>query len=246
MAQIQAKENPNIENIRQYKILRNTANNIIAKERYSRKKKDFEDQKMNKQKWKKAKDETGQTKLSCPTTILDGQKIITKPREIATVLNRQFLTTIRETIKKIPKTELDPIKMFSHYIGRVDSKLNLQEISMHQMTNIIKSMHSTTSSAADFVSVRILKQAGEVINPLLLHLVNSVVKTEVYPDSLKLMKIVPVRKPAKPQEISTGWRPINIVPSVSKIIEKCLLIQLTEYLEKNKFINYTHHGSVKG
>ena len=25
-----------------------------------------------------------------------------------------------------------------------------------------------------------------------------------------------------------------------------LLVQLTEYLEKNKFINYTHHGSVKG
>ena len=51
---------------------------------------------------------------------------------------------------------------------------------------------------------------------------------------------------AKPQELSSGWRPINIVPSVSKIIEKCFLVQLTEYLKRNNFINFTHHGSVKG
>ena len=99
---------------------------------------------------KKARVETGQTKQSSPTMLLDGDKIITKPRQIATALNRQYIATIRDTIANIPETDQDPLILYKKYIGPVESKLNLEQFSMNQMVNTIRTMSSTTSSAPRF------------------------------------------------------------------------------------------------
>ena len=84
--------------------------------------------------------------------------------------------------------------LYSKYIGRVDSKLNVEQITIHQLETVLQTMRPTTSSAEDFLSIRIIKDAAPVINPLILHLINSVIKTEKFPDKLKLTKIVPNQK----------------------------------------------------
>ena len=94
------KTAPTVENIRNHRHLRNTANKIITKERFVRKNKLFEEELSDKQKWKKAKMETGQTKHMSPSSLREGQKVITKPREIAATLNRLYISTIRDTIRE--------------------------------------------------------------------------------------------------------------------------------------------------
>ena len=74
---------------------------------------------------------------------------------------------------------------------------------------------------------------------------NMVIQTEKFPTSLKVTKIVPIPKPGKDQTIPDGWRPINVVPALSKVIEKCILKQVLKYLQVNQFINHSHHGSVQ-
>ena len=66
-------------------------------------------------------------------------------------------------------------------------------------------MTPTTSSAADFISVKLIKDAGTAINTHLLHLVNRVIQSETYPENLKTTKKVPIRKTGKPETDSTGW-----------------------------------------
>ena len=117
---------------------------------------------------------------------------------------------------------------------------------MHKLTSILRTMNPSNSAAADFISIIILKDAGPAINPALLHLINNIIKSGQYLEDLKLTKVVPIRKMAKPHDDSAGWRPINIVPSISKVVEKCFLKQMTDYMERNKFIHHSHHGSVKG
>ena len=107
-------------------------------------------------------------------------------------------------------------------------------------------MTPTTSTAEDYISVQLLKDASSVINQLLLHLTNRVITTGNYPEILKTTKIVPIRKKGKPENESAGWRPINIVHSVSKVLEKVFLKQITDYLNRHKIINHTHHGSIRG
>ena len=99
-AHLVAKISPTVDNIRYHKHMRNSANSQITKERYQRKRKMFEEQTSDKKKWQKSKDETGQSKKISPSILREGTKIHTKPREFATALNRLYISTIRETIKK--------------------------------------------------------------------------------------------------------------------------------------------------
>ena len=90
-----------------------------------------------------------------------------------------------------------------------------------------------------------IKEARLPLEPLFLHLVNQVIKTSTYPQRFKVTKVIPIPKDETEKNNIDGWRPINIVPAVAKIIEKCLLKQMLKYLEDTKLIKHSHHGSVK-
>ena len=246
IAHLKAKEDPTIENTREFKNLRNSANRLISHERFQRKKLKFQETTNMKQKWELARTETGQLIKSSPSLILDQGKPITKPKQIAEVLNRQYISTIRDLLKSIPQSDKDPLISYKKCLGPIDQKLNLQQISMSQLTQVLDMMPTSNSSAADYISVKLIKSAQNHLKPLLLHLFNQIIITEKFPETLKVTKIIPIRKKSKPSNLSSGWRPINIVPSISKVLEKCLLIQITTYLSKNNLINHTHHGSIPG
>ena len=135
MAQMVAKQNPSVDNTRLYKNMRNNANKIIISERKIRKRTLFEEESSTKQKWKRAKEETGHNNHSYSAYIKDGTKILTKPREIATSMNIQYISTIRETISSIPETDIDPLILYSNFMGPIESRLNFDQISMHQLTH---------------------------------------------------------------------------------------------------------------
>ena len=55
-----------------------------------------------------------------------------------------------------------------------------------------------------------------------------------FPDSLKLSEIIPIHKKDDPTD-KTNFRPISILPLLSKVFEKIMYDQLYEYIEK--FLN---------
>ena len=240
------KENPTIENSREFKNLRNTANSVISKERYTTKREKFKNTNSLKNKWNTAKMEIGQSLHTSPTLILEGLQAHTKPRAIASSLNRQYLSNIRKTINQIPKTSTNPIDLYKKALGPVDTKLDIQQLSMSQLKTTLSTMSSTSSSTSDFISMKLIKDAGPVLNPHILHLINKIISNEDYPSNLKVTKVIPIQKPAKDPKLPEGWRPINIVPSLSKVVEKSLLLQVLKYLKTNELIHHTHHGSVAG
>ena len=61
-----------------------------------------------------------------------------------------------------------------------------------------------------------------------------------------MSKIIPILKPGKPPGVLSSYRPINLLSSLSKIIEKVIFTQLVNHLEKHSIIPYNHHGSRAG
>ena len=242
----EAKNKPTIDNYRLYKQQRNYTNRIITNQRHNRKKEKFKSDLSAKQKWSLVKDETGQQSHPIPQQIKENNRTHTKPREMASAMNRQYLTLIRQTIQNIPQTEVNPLDIYSKALGNITTKLNINQINMSDLKSIMRSLSPTTSSSKDFISMKVVKAAGDTLLPHILLLVNTIISTEHYPMNLKLTKIVPVKKPDKDPQETASWRPINIVPALSKVVEKCLLAQVTKYLKENNLIHHTHHGSVGG
>ena len=59
-------------------------------------------------------------------------------------------------------------------------------------------------------------------------------KLGIFPDLLKISKVVPLYKKDDDSNLS-NYRPISLLPSISKIFEKVLLEQLTTYLDIVQF-----------
>ena len=60
--------------------------------------------------------------------------------------------------------------------------------------------------------------------------INEVIRNNKFPDSLKLSDITPVYKKLDPSD-KASYRPVSLLPLLSKVFEKIIHDQLYEYLE---------------
>ena len=234
------------EDLRLNKNLRNSVNHSISREKFNRKAAHFRapNENMN-DKWKKIKMETGQENFSSPQTVTENSHTFTSHQEIAESLNRQYVKSVRKLISEIEKDGTDPLINYNKLVQNDQSSFTFTQVSMHQLRQILKNMKLTGSMGEDDLSIKNVKQAQNELEPLLLKLVNSFIKTTKYPKSLKTTKIVPIRKTSKSKTTFEEWRPINVVAALSKIIEHMLLMQILTHLENNNLVPTQHHGSIK-
>ena len=97
------------------------------------------------------------------------------------------------------------------------------------------------ATGLDSISVRLFKEAGPVIIPSLSHAINVSIASGYFPDKWKIFKIFSLYKEDIKSE-PNNYRPISILPIVSKIIEKVIFYQLYEYLNSNNLLADLQHG----
>ena len=61
----------------------------------------------------------------------------------------------------------------------------------------------------------------------------------------KQAKVVPLLKKGDPL-IPKNYRPVALLPILSKLLEKVIFQQIVEYLDRNKLLNPNHHGCRSG
>ena len=67
------------------------------------------------------------------------------------------------------------------------------------------------------------------------------ITTGIFPDSLKITKIIPIYKKGEPTDLS-NYKPISLLPTISKIFECIIHIQLQEYLNRNNLLAEQQYG----
>ncbi len=88
--------------------------------------------------------------------------------------------------------------------------------------SIIDKLAPKTSCGFDDISseiIKIIKSA--LINPDTL-IINQMLTTGIFPDKLKIAKIIPLHKKEE-ETLFTNYRPIPLLPAISKIVEKLSL-----------------------
>lgn len=73
------------------------------------------------------------------------------------------------------------------------------------------------------------------------HILNTILTTSTFPEVWKCSKVLPVPKSNKPTA-ATDYRPISIVPFLSKVLEKAISNQLNIYLNANKLLTPQQSG----
>ena len=102
-----------------------------------------------------------------------------------------------------------------------------------------------TSSNIDELPVRIFKRIRNLLSKPISMLINTSISRGVFPQCLKNAKIIPIFKKGDTQNMS-NYRPIALLPTLSKIFERCIADRLTDFLYKSEAIYAQPYGFVKG
>ena len=85
-----------------------------------------------------------------------------------------------------------------------------------------------------------------VLKKSIMNLVNTTISTGEYPKSLKCAKVIPILKPNKQPNDPLSYRCVNILPSLAKIIDRNVNIQITQFPIQNNLLLHQHNSGIKG
>jgi len=102
-------------------------------------------------------------------------------------------------------------------------------------------MPNKASPDLDGVSLKLLKSVRVEVSTPLSHIFNLSLENGVFPDKLKCTRTVPVFKQGSKSSCD-NYRPISLVKTFSKILEKIVAIKLTNHLDINKLLYKHQYG----
>lgn len=108
--------------------------------------------------------------------------------------------------------------------------------SPQEITNIIKALPNKKAPGHDRINNKILKNLPNQAIAFLNNIYNSSLRTGYFPLLWKHSIVIPIPKPNKNPSNVENYRPISLLPSLSKILEKIIQKRLNNYLNKNGII----------
>ena len=118
---------------------------------------------------------------------------------------------------------------------------SLQPVSLQSLHRIIFGMRNSPARGDDGICIRTLKLGFNAVGHVLLHIINLCLTTNDIPDRWKHSRVIPIYKSGDPSDPS-NFRPISILPVISKIVERVVQRQLYYYLSANHLLSPTQHG----
>ena len=100
-----------------------------------------------------------------------------------------------------------------------NTSLFLRPTNEDEILKITKSLKPSKSRGYDEISVFFLKKIIFYIVSPLTHIFNKSLISGIFPNALKLAKIIPIFKKDDPSQLK-NYRPISLLPAISKILEK--------------------------
>ena len=230
-----------------YKVFRNKTKDLIRKAKrnhFSDTVTKSKDTKTIWQHFRKVNNKNTSSNSGLPEEIIFDNKRYTKSEDIAAKLN-QYFSSISEIFKDTDSEQLDTdFNKLKHF---VDSKVpnntyfNFPVITSEQVCRIISTLDSSKAISLDGIGSRIIKLIDHLLSPSIAALINKSILTGRFPDQFKLAKVFPIHKTGSKSD-PANYRPISILPTISKIFERHVNKHLMAYLNKYGLIHETQSG----
>ena len=189
-------------------------------------------------------------------TLVENNEIVEDDKTISELFNNFFSNAVKNLNLVVPECNLidaeninDPIlKTIKRYekhpsILKInENNLNKEEsfcfkpISEVNLKHVVNNLEHNKAAQVSSIPLKIIKDNIDAISNVLNVTLNRSIKENIFPDKLKLADVTPVYK-KKNRHDKENYRPVSILPSLSKIYEKVMYIQLYEYFEK-RFSKY--------
>lgn len=124
-------------------------------------------------------------------------------------------------------------------------RFELDKVSYNEVRDWIRELSSSKSCDAYGLNSQVLKSVIDILVIPLTKIINLCFKDGKFPQALKITKIIPIHKKGSVKE-PCNFRPVAIVPVISKVIELAIKSRIIKHLNDNNLFNEYQFGFRKG
>lgn len=174
--------------------------------------------------------------------------------------NQLHIPPIRDSNNKWARNDQEKADMFSNHlknvftpfpstISQADEKeiedfldspfqmeLPIDKFQTREIKSIINELHVKKAPGFDLITSKILKELPEKGIKFITILFNAIIRLEYFPDQWKVAQIKMINKPGKNGIDVLSYRPISLLPILSKLFEKALIRRIKPILIDKKLI----------
>ena len=220
-----------------YKEARNAVQNLIRK-----KKKAYFEEKLKantanpKKLWETLKELGLQNNRSPSSNICLKKKdgLTFDPFAISEVFQKFYSNLASNLVDKLPaavnKFGLHSVEVYYKNVLQLqENKFIFHTIESNSVLKLLKNVEVNKAAGIDNISGRFLKDGADILATPVTQICNLSIKLSHFPHDCKLAKLKPLYKKGSKTD-PKNYRPISLLPIVSKIIEKIIHDQTMEYL----------------
>ena len=173
-----------------------------------------------------------------PNSLTVKSSTITDINEIAEEFNYHFATIGKSLASSINNKDKSP----TFYLKNpCTNSIYLQPMSTHEVMALINLLNLNKANGHDDIDPYFLKIAFPIIAFPLSLFFNHSISLGIFPNKLKLVKVIPVYKKGSAEELN-NYRPISLLPSLSKIFERLLHKRMLSFFNCNNVLVPTQYG----
>ena len=156
---------------------------------------------------------------------------------IANIFNKFFVNVSHNITKNMPRSDKSPVDFMRNRIG--DSFFTAPSVPL-EISQIISLLKTGKSLGPNSIPMKILKTLSPLISSPLSQIINESFQSGIFPDKMKLAKVIPLFKKDCPL-VASNYMPISLLSVFSKVIEKVMIERLYKFLQATLGVQGVRH-----
>ena len=172
----------------------------------------------------------------------DGSQYITDLTDIAAEFNTYFVTLGNNTMTINNNSSLSTYMHKKYLTPNTHAHtLFMHPITYDETRKYITQLSPSKGPGPDGLKANVIKDLIDIITEPLTHIINMSFEQGVFPEPLKIARVVPIFKKGSPFEVN-NYRPISVLSCISKIFEKAIHTRLHNYFTTNNVLYKRQYG----
>ena len=175
------------------------------------------------------------------TSVKVGETLCEDSVEIANEFNNFFVNIASKLKEPILSTNHDKLQEFCQERLPAGTKFNIPLIHREKVLKFLTNTDISKATGTDMIGPRLLKLAAPFIADEICFICNHSITSSVFPSKWKEAKVAPLHK-GGPHEELNNYRPISVLPILSKVLEKHVHDSLSNFLHQHELLYRTQSG----
>lgn len=196
--------------------------------------------------WNIINSETGKaSKKESSFALKVNNELIEDKLQIANTFDSYFVNIPIDTTRHLESSSTEAQSLLKLSLNNNIAHFDFRHISDLDIIKTYKCLNKKRTEDLWGLSVTVLEPIIEVIAPNLAGIFNRCIDVGSFPDLMKNSKVTPIFKSGDTSN-PANYRPVSVLPALSKIFESIIYTQMNAYFRMNRILHNDQFGFTKG